>query len=333
MAEAGMWYLAVNGKQEGPMPTSAILQRIAAGSVDRSAYVYDPSAANASWVPISSVSAFSAGLQPASRPPPPPAASAAADEIDYEVFGDELQFVEITLDPGEACVAEAGALMYMDPGIEMETIFGDGSKKSSSFMDKVMAAGRRVITGESLFMTVFLNRGAGRQKAAFASPYPGKIVPVDLRQHGGTLICQKDAFLCAAKGISIGVEFTKKLSTGLFGGEGFILQKLEGAGFAFIHAGGMIVSRELAAGETMRLDTGCLVAMERSITYDIQFVGNVKTALFGGEGLFFAALTGPGRVWIQSLPFSRLAARIVSEVNRSRQTDAGSVLKGFGLGE
>ncbi len=223
--------------------------------------------------------------------------------------------------------------MYMEPGIEMETVFGDGSQKQSGFMDKLFSAGKRMLTGESLFMTVFGNRGGGRQKVAFASPYPGKIIPVDLRQHGGTLLCQKDAFLCAAKGISVGVEFSKKLGTGLFGGEGFILQKLEGSGFAFMHAGGMVVSRDLKAGETLRLDTGCLVAFERSVNYDVQFVGGIKTALFGGEGLFFATLTGPGRIWIQSLPFSRLANRIVGEVRRGSQTGAGSVLQGFGLGE
>ena len=221
----------------------------------------------------------------------------------------------------------------MDPGIQMETVFGDGSKGSGGFMDKLFSAGKRLLTGESLFMTVFGNAGPGRQKVAFASPYPGKIIPVDLRQHGGSLLCQKDAFLCAAKGISVGVEFNKKLGAGFFGGEGFILQKIEGAGFAFMHAGGMIVSRELKAGETLRLDTGCVVAFERTVSYDVQFVGGVKTALFGGEGLFFATLSGPGRVWIQSLPFSRLAGRIVGEVMRNRQTGAGSVLQGFGLGE
>ncbi len=330
----GLWYVAVNGKQEGPMPATQVLERIAAGKLDRAAYVYDAAASAGSWVPLSSVPAFSASLQPAAaRPPPPPTNLGTADEIDYELFGEEMQFVEITLDPHEACIAEAGALMYMEPGIEMETVFGDGSQKQGGFMDKLFSAGKRMLTGESLFMTVFGNRGGGRQKVAFASPYPGKIIPVDLRQHGGTLLCQKDAFLCAAKGISVGVEFSKKLGTGLFGGEGFILQKLEGSGFAFMHAGGMVVSRELKAGETLRLDTGCLVAFERSVNYDVQFVGGIKTALFGGEGLFFATLTGPGRIWIQSLPFSRLANRIVGEVRRGSQTGAGSVLQGFGLGE
>ncbi|HZN91515.1 MAG TPA: TIGR00266 family protein [Myxococcales bacterium] len=253
-----------------------------------------------------------------------------ADEIDYEVFGEEMQFVEITLDPGEACIAEAGAFMYMEPGIEMETIFGDGSRKQSGgFLDSLLQAGKRVLTGESLFMTAFGNRASARRKAAFAAPYPGRIIPVDLRQYGGTLICQRDAFLCAAKGISVGIAFQKRLGAGFFGGEGFILQKLEGDGLAFIHAGGFIVPKDLKAGETLRLDTGCLVAMEQSVSYEVQFVGNIKTALFGGEGVFFAALTGPGRVWIQSLPFSRLADKIASFV-MSRMPSHGGGIGGIG---
>jgi uncharacterized protein (TIGR00266 family) len=222
-----------------------------------------------------------------------------------------MQFVEITLDPGEAAIAEAGAFMFMDPGIEMETIFGDGSHQDSrGFMGKLMTAGKRVLTGESLFMTLFGNAAATRQKVAFASPYPGRVIPVDLLQHGGHLICQKDAFLCAAKGVHVGIAFQKKIGAGLFGGEGFILQKLEGDGLAFVHACGHLISRDLAPGETLRLDTGCLVGFEPQVDYDVQFVKGIKTALFGGEGLFFATLTGPGRVWLQSLPLSRLAGRI-----------------------
>jgi uncharacterized protein (TIGR00266 family) len=245
-----------------------------------------------------------------------------------------MQFVEITLDPGEATVAEAGAFMYMDPGIRMETIFGDGSAKAASqdFLGKLLSAGKRVLTGESLFMTVFWNDAKTRQKVAFASPYPGRIIPVDLRQHNGQLLCQKDSFLCAAKGVSVGIAFQKRVGAGLFGGEGFILEKLEGDGLMFVHAGGHVVARDLAPGETLRLDTGCLVAFEPQIGYDIQWVGGVKTALFGGEGLFFATLTGPGRIFIQSLPFSRLASRIFAAVPRMGRgrREEGSILDHVG---
>jgi uncharacterized protein (TIGR00266 family) len=212
-----------------------------------------------------------------------------------------MQYVEIVLDPGEACVAEAGAFFYMDPGIQMETIFGDGSSASSGggLMGKLLSAGKRVLTGESLFMTVFSNAAGKRQRVSFAAPYPGRVLALDLKQLGGTMLCQKDAFLCAAKGISIGIAFQKRLGAGLFGGEGFILQKLEGDGLAFVHACGTIVERELAAGETLRVDTGCLVAFEPRVGYDIQMVKGVKTFLFGGEGLFFATVTGPGRVWLR----------------------------------
>ncbi|MFZ2492614.1 MAG: TIGR00266 family protein [Thermoanaerobaculia bacterium] len=245
-----------------------------------------------------------------------------------------MQFVEITLDPREACIAEAGSFMYMDPAIEMETIFGDGSAKSGGgLMGMLMSAGKRVLTGESLFMTVFANNGGARQKVAFAAPYPGKIVPLDLKQLGGTMLCQKDAFLCAAKGIAVGIAFQKKLGAGFFGGEGFILQKLDGDGLAFVHAGGTIVERQLAAGETLRIDTGCLVALQPQVDYDIQFVGGIKTAMFGGEGLFFATLRGPGKVWLQSLPFSRFASRVFSAMPGKlggRRQDEGSILGGIG---
>ena len=264
------------------------------------------------------------------------AAPVAADQIDFEIFGAEMQFVEITLDPGEAAIAEAGSFFYMDPGIRMETIFGDGSAQAQNqgFMGKLLGGAKRVLTGESLFTTVFGNGAPTRQKVSFAAPYPGKIIPVDLRQHQGTLLCQKDAFLCAAKGISIGIAWNKKLGAGLFGGEGFILQKLEGQGLAFVHAGGTVVSRDLAPGETLRLDTGCLVAFEPRVTYDIQWVGGFKSALFGGEGLFFATLTGPGRVWLQSLPFSRLAGRMLAAAVSAGfgRGEEGSVLGGFGMG-
>lgn len=334
----GVWYVGINGQQQGPLGLQQILDMIRAGTVTRAAYVYSP--ALPQWTPIVQVPAFAAAFTGAPTPPPPPPAGPApsvADQIDFEVFGNEMQFVEVTLDPGEAAVAEAGAFFYMDPGIKMETIFGDGSQQSqqAGFMGKLLQGAKRVLTGESLFMTIFGNGAQQRQKVAFAAPYPGKIIPVDLRQHQGTLLCQKDAFLCAAKGISVGIALNKKIGAGLFGGEGFILQKLEGQGLVFIHAGGTIVARDLAAGETLRLDTGCLVAFEPRVNYDIQWVGGFKTALFGGEGLFFATLTGPGRVWLQSLPFSRLAGRMLAAAVASgfgRGGDEGSVLGGFGMG-
>ncbi|VEF49812.1 Protein of uncharacterised function DUF124 [Bacillus freudenreichii] len=231
-------------------------------------------------------------------------------EIDYQIFGDDMQFVEVELDPGETVVAEAGSLMMMDDHIHMETVFGDGSSKGGGLMDKLIGAGKRVLTGESLFMTMFTNEGSGKKHVSFASPYPGKIIPMDLSELNGKIICQKDAFLCAAKGVAVGVEFQRKMGTGFFGGEGFIMQKLEGDGLAFVHAGGTIHQKTLEPGEVLKIDTGCLVAMTRDVDYDIEFVRGVKTALFGGEGLFFATLRGPGTVWVQSLPFSRLASRV-----------------------
>jgi uncharacterized protein (TIGR00266 family) len=252
-------------------------------------------------------------------------------EVDYEVFGSEMQYVEVELDPMEAAVGEAGGMMFMEEGIEMETIFGDGSQQSSGFLGALMGAGKRLLTGESLFMTVFQNRGQGKRRVAFGAPYPGKIIPVDLREVGGELLAQKDAFLCAAKGVSIGIAFTKRFGAGLFGGEGFILERLQGDGLAFVHAGGTIKQCDLAPGETLRVDTGCIVAFQPSVQYDIKFVGGVKTALFGGEGLFFAALSGPGRIWLQSLPFSRLAGRIFAAApQRGGHREEGSVLGGLG---
>lgn len=233
-----------------------------------------------------------------------------AHDIDFEIHGDDMQYIEMELDPGETAISEAGAMMYMDEGIHMETIFGDGSAESEGVMSKIFGAGKRVLTGESLFLTAFTNTGRNKQRVAFSPSHPGKIVPMDLSEFGGELICQKEAFLCAAKEVSIGIAFQKRLGAGFFGGEGFILQRLRGDGDAFIHAGGTIAEKTLAPGQTLKLDTGCLVAMESSIHYDVAFVGSVKSALFGGEGLFFATLTGPGRVWIQSLPFTRLAARL-----------------------
>jgi uncharacterized protein (TIGR00266 family) len=239
---------------------------------------------------------------------------AGMHEIDYKILGEDLQYVEVELDPNEAVVAEAGGMMYMDDGIEMETIFGDGSQKQGGIMGALLGAGKRLLTGESLFMTVFLNRTTSKRRVAFGAPYPGRIVPVHLAELGGELIAQKDSFLAAAKGVSIGIAFQKKLGVGLFGGEGFIMQRLQGDGWAFVHAGGMLMDRTLGPGEIIRVDTGCIVALQPSVSYDIEYVGKVKTALFGGEGLFFATLRGPGKVWLQSLPLSRLANRIVAAV-------------------
>ena len=257
------------------------------------------------------------------------------DVVDYEIKGAEMQFVEIELDPGEAAVGEAGSMMFMDAGIAMDTVFGDGSQSSagSSLLGKLLGAGKRLVTGESLFTTVYTNQGSTRLRVAFAAPYPGKILPMDLRRLGGTLICQKDAFLCAARGVSLGIFFQQKLSVGFFGGEGFIMQKLEGEGLAFVHAGGTVLERELRAGQTLLIDTGCIVAMTPNVSFEIQYVGKIKTALFGGEGLFFAKVTGPGTVWMQSLPFSRLASRVFAAApQRGGSREEGSVLGGLAVG-
>ncbi len=256
----------------------------------------------------------------------------AMHEVDYQIFGDDMQFVEVELDPQEAAVAEAGAMMYMEDGIQMETIFGDGSRQQGGFLSALVGAGKRLLTGESLFMTVFQNRGQGKKRVAFAAPYPGKIIPVNLSEVGGELLAQKDSFLCAAKGVSLGIAFNRRFGAGLFGGEGFILQRLQGDGLAFIHAGGTLRQRDLAPGELIRVDTGCIVAFQPTVDYDIQMVGGIKTALFGGEGLFFATLRGPGRIWLQSLPLSRLAGRITAASPRtgSGGREEGSILGGLG---
>jgi len=250
-------------------------------------------------------------------------------EIDYTIHGEEMQYVEVELDNNETAIAEAGAFMMMDEGIQMQTIFGDGSEQRGGFLGKLMGAGKRLLTGESLFMTAFTNVAGGKKKVSFASPYPGKIIALDLLRLGGRITCQKDAFLCAAKGVSVGIEFQRKLGTGLFGGEGFIMQKLEGDGLAFMHAGGHVFEKELQAGELLKIDTGCLVAFTQTVSYDIQFVGGIKNTIFGGEGLFFATLRGPGKVWIQTLPISRLASRILSYATTNRKEE-GSILGGLG---
>jgi len=235
-----------------------------------------------------------------------------ADDIDYEIKGQDLQFVEIELDPGESAVAEAGSMVWKDAAVEMTTVFGDGTGQEGGFMGKLLGAGKRLVTGESLFTTVFTHRGSGKARVAFGAPVPGAILPIRLAELGGMLICQKDAFLAAAKGVSIGVHFQRKILTGLFGGEGFIMQKLEGDGWVFVQMGGTVIARDLAPGEELHVDTGCVAAFTPSVSFDVIGVGGVKSALFGGEGLFFARLQGPGRVWIQSLPFARLAGRMLA---------------------
>ncbi len=254
-----------------------------------------------------------------------------ADIIDYQLIGDDLQAVIITLDPGEAVVAEAGAMMYMEDGITMATTL-DPNARGGGLFDKLITAGKRVLAGDSFFVTVFANAAHQRRDVAFAAPYAGKVQPVDLAQIGGTLICQKDAFLCGARGVDVGLHLNRRFGAGFFGGEGFILQKLSGDGLVFLHASGTLITRELHRGETLRVDTGCLVAYEPSVTFDIESVPGIKTALFGGEGLFFARLTGPGRVILQTLPFSRLADRIIAASPRAggSRREEGSVLGGLG---
>ncbi len=323
------WFMAVGGQQVGPMSEEDVLAGIENGTADGNTLVFTAGMTN--WTPISAVPQLAPHLkggQPAA-PPPIGAARREAHEIDFHIYGEDMQFVEVELDPGESTVAEAGAMMYMTDGIAMETIFGDGSTRSGGgLMNALLSAGRRVLTGESLFMTVFTNNGRGKHRVAFAAPYAGRILTMDLAGLGGELICQKDSFLCAAKGVSIGIAFQKKIGVGLFGGEGFIMQRLQGDGICFAHAGGMVHPLELAPGETLRVDTGCLVALQPTVSYDIEFVGKVKTAFFGGEGLFFATLRGPGKVWLQSLPLSRLADRIYKaapQTGGSRKGE-GSVL-------
>lgn len=251
-------------------------------------------------------------------------------EIDYKIVGEEMQYVEIELDPNETAIAESGSFMMMDDGIQMQTIFGDGSQnQGGGLLGKLLGAGKRLIVGESLFMTAFTNTVGGKKRVSFASPYPGKIIPLDLQSLGGKVIAQKDAFLCAAKGVRIGIDFQRKLGTGIFGGEGFIMEKLEGDGMAFVHAGGHVFKRELQPGELIKIDTGCLVALTQTVNYDIQFVGGIRNTIFGGEGLFFATLRGPGKVWIQTLPVSRLASRILSYGTTNRKEE-GSILGGIG---
>ena len=250
-------------------------------------------------------------------------------EIDYHIYGEEIQIVEIELDPEETVVAESGSFMMMDQEIQMQTMFGDGSQSNQGLFGKLVSAGKRILTGESLFMTAFTNIGQGKKRISFAAPYPGKIIPMDLSLMGGKVICQKDAFLCAAKGVSIGIEWQRRLGTGIFGGEGFIMEKLEGDGMAFVHAGGMVIQRELLPGQVLKIDTGCVVAYTAGVHFDVEFVKGIRNMVFGGEGLFFATLRGPGKVWIQSLPISRLAGRLVS-YGTGKRKEEGSILGGLG---
>ncbi len=324
------WFFSYNGQQMGPLDQAAA---IAQAAKNPNGHCWHQGFAE--WQAIASCGELRAEASPGAMtvPPPPASGSQRSDVIDYKIFGEDMQFVEIELDPGESAVAEAGSMMYKDSSVAMETVFGDGSAASSGggFMDRLVGAGKRLITGESLFTTMFSHTGQGKAHVAFAAPYPGTIVPMTLSNYGGKIICQKDAFLCAARGVSIGIFFQKKIMTALFGGEGFIMQKLEGDGIVFIHAGGTIVERELKAGERLDVDTGCIVAMTSTVNFDIKSVGSVKSALFGGEGVFLATLTGPGKIWIQSLPFSRLAGRMFSAMPRNGGSrDEGSILGGLG---
>jgi uncharacterized protein (TIGR00266 family) len=326
MSSGQVWYMAIGGSSVGPVSAEEVMQNLRSGTITRESLVYGPGMTQ--WTPLAQVPLFQSTGPAAGAPSMPGVPGRQAHEIDFTIHGNEMQFVEVELDPQESAIAEAGVMMYMSQGIDMDTVFGDGSQQQKSgIMGALLGAGKRLLTGESLFTTVFTNKGSGKQRVAFAAPYAGKIIPMDLKALGGTLICQKDSFLCAAKGVSIGIAFQRKIGVGLFGGEGFIMQKLEGDGLCFVHAGGTVHPVELAPGEQLRVDTGCLVALQPSVGYDIQFVGKVKTALFGGEGIFNAALTGPGKVWLQSLPLSRLADRIYRAAPQTGgRTEEGTLL-------
>ena len=325
-----MWYISVNGQQMGPLdPASAAAQARA----NPGAYGWRQGFSE--WLPVAQIAELSNVAAATAMSSPPSFGAQRSDEIDYKIYGEDVQFVEIELDPGESCVAEAGSMMYKESVITMQTVFGDGTNQQASagFFDKLVGAGKRLVTGESLFTTVFTHAGSsGKAKVAFAAPYTGTVLALSLKDYGGQLICQKDSFLCAAKGVSIGIFFQRKIMTALFGGEGFIMQKLDGDGMVFIHAGGTVVQRDLRAGEVLHVDTGCVVGMNSTVGFDIEQVGGVKSMIFGGEGVFFAKLTGPGHVWIQSMPFSRLAGRIHAAAPQTSNAGVGegSVLGGIG---
>ena len=326
MSQGAVWYYA-NGQQSvGPMTLSELKSALP-GADGKETLVFGPGLVQ--WTAAKHVDEISESVAPPMSPPTR-RSERRADEIDYEIFGEEMQYVIVELDPQEMVIAEAGAMMFMTSGIKMETRFGDPSKHQTGILDKLMTAGRRVITGESMFVTTFTQTGTGKGQVGFAAPYPGKILAVDLHQLGGELICQKDSFVCAARGIQINIAFQKKIGVGLFGGEGFVMQRLTGDGVAMVHAGGTLMRRTLQDGETLKLDTGCLVALQPSVKYDIQFVGGLKNTLFGGEGLFLATVTGPGEVWLQSLPFSRLAGRVLAAGVGVTRKDEGSLLGGLG---
>lgn len=320
------WYLSYNGQQLGPMD---LAQAKIQAKKNKNGHAWHEGLVE--WVPIKNIAELNTPASGQSFAPPPPSMGQQADEIDYKICGAEMQFVEVELDPGESAVAEAGAMMYKDTSVQIETIFGDGSTSGGGVMGKLLGAGKRLLTGESLFMTVFTHTGQGKAHVAFGAPYPGNIIPVSLKKMGGCLICQKDSFLCAAKGVSIGIYLQKRIMTGLFGGEGFIMEKLEGDGLVFVHAGGTVIERQLAAGERLQVDTGCVVAFEPAVNFNIEQAGNIKTALFGGEGFFFANLEGPGKIWLQSLPFSRLAGRMLAAApSRGGSRGEGSILGTLG---
>lgn len=329
-----VWYYARGQQQVGPLTLQQLVRELAGTPSGDATLVFGPGMNH--WMPAREVEPVRMAMTaPPSIAAPPPLPSGAgrayrSDEIDYEIVGSEMQYVEIALDPGETVIAEPGGMMFMTSGIRMETVFGDPSKpQQGGLLGKLMTAGKRVLTGESLFMTTFTNAApSGRQTIAFAAPYPGKIIPLDLKKLGGEMVCQKDSFLCAARGVQIGIAFQKKIGVGLFGGEGFIMQRLTGDGLAMVHAGGTLMRRTLKPGEQLKIDTGCIVALQPSVQYDIQFVGGFKNTIFGGEGLFFATLTGPGDIWLQSLPISRLAGRIISASGGGKEE--GSVLGGIG---
>ena len=328
------WYFYTPGQNDrlGPLDDAAALQHV---RLNPRAMAWCEGMSD--WQPVASIAAFANTSSPAAPLPPPPPSNRRADEIEFRIVGHDMQFVEVELDPGESAIAEAGALMFKDSAVQMETIFGDGShsgpgSNSSGFMDKLLAAGRRVVTGESLFTTLYTHTGSGKAKVAFAAPYPGTVLALNLADHGGRLICQKDSFLAGARGVQLGIAFQRKILTGLFGGEGFIMQKLEGDGWVFVHAGGTVVERELAAGERIDVDTGCVVGYHASVDMDVRRVAGLKSMFFGGEGVFLATLTGPGKVWLQSLPFSRMAGRMLQAAPQAGGQDRGegSLLGGLG---
>ena len=327
-----VWYLEVDNKPVGPYSANQIRNGLTLDKVSPDWLLFGPGMNK--WEPVGWHPVFNpeiAEKQIESLPQATFHQNQLVHDIDFEIHGDDMQFVEVELDPGEAVFAEAGAMMYMDDSIAMETVFGDGTQ--SGVFEKLLGAGKRVLTGESLFMTTFTNAGEGKKRVSLSAPYPGKIIPINLPEVGGELICQKDAFLCAAKGVAVDIYFQKRIGVALFGGEGFVMQRLQGDGLAFIHAGGTLHNIQLEAGQRIKVDTGCLVAMERQVNFEIEFVGGIKSAFFGGEGFFFATITGPGNVWLQSMPFSRLAARMLSGLPATKggkSIGEGSLLDGIG---